>query len=107
MQVGFSLLLRLHVRFSSQRQLVRADLNVQGFLLQSWELCFHDVFVVRVNNINVRYSRRQFIFHGPLESPGRGPTGSWSLRLAPCRLDEYDSMEPLLRQDKGYSHSTP
>src|SRR5207249_1863065 len=73
MQIGFSLFLDLHLGFRGQRQLVRASLDIQGFLLQPWKLCSHDIFVIRVDNINVRYSRRQFIFNRPLESPERIP----------------------------------
>src|SRR5207245_3504240 len=60
-QVGFSLLLDLYLGFCGQRQLVRASLNVQGFLLQPWKLCSNDIFVVNVDNVNVKYSVRKYI----------------------------------------------
>src|SRR5437016_11648693 len=37
MQIGFSLFLDLHLGFRGQRQLVRASLDIQGFLLRSEE----------------------------------------------------------------------
>src|SRR5487761_627637 len=69
MQVGFPLLLLRHVRFTIQCQLVHPNFNPHIFLFHPWKLCFHNILVARVDDINVGYARRQFVFSRPLESP--------------------------------------